>query len=79
MDKEKIMISCDICGASFQYGPHIYNGKQIKSYQLTVCKNCWDGNWDGWGPGTEQNLISHLQDKGIPVPNRNKNGWLPRE
>lgn len=79
MYKEKFMYDCGICGLEFQFGPHIYNGKHIASYQLTVCKGCWDGNWDGWGNTAEEKLIAHLKEKGISIPKRNEKGWLPRE
>jgi len=79
MQNQKCMYNCDICGAQFQFGPHIYDGRYIASYQITVCKSCWDGNWDGWGAGAEPKLISHLEKRGTPVPKRNEKGWLPRE
>ena len=79
MQKQKFIYNCDFCGSEFQFCPHIYNGKRIENYQLTVCKGCWDGNWDSWGPMVEQQLIAHLKERGIPIPKRNEKGWLPRE
>lgn len=79
MTAEKIMCSCSLCGRQFQFGPHRYDGKHIPRYQITVCMSCWDGNWDGWAPHLEERLIAHLQQKGIPIPERNAKGWLPRE
>lgn len=79
MSEEKIMCQCDMCGNKFQMGQHVYNGKFISRYQISVCKSCWDGNWDGWAPHYEQRLIAHLQKKGIPLPERNAKGWFPRE
>jgi hypothetical protein len=79
MQKEKFMCNCGICGSVFQFGPHIYNGKHIAGYQLTVCNSCWQGNWDGWNPTSEKTLIAHLNSKGIPLPQRNAKDRLPRE
>ena len=79
MTPEKIMCSCALCGNPFQFGPHHYDGKHISRYQITVCMSCWTGNWDGWAPHLEERLIAYLQQKGLPIPERNAKGWLPRE
>lgn len=70
----RIMESCDMCGAAFQMGPHVYDGKFLSRYQLSVCKPCFEGNWDGWAPHFEQTLKAHLKAKGIPLPRRNAAG-----
>ena len=44
----KVMKKCDHCGAEFQYGPHVYDGKYIQRYDITVCMICYNGNSDGW-------------------------------
>ena len=77
-DEIRIMETCDICGAGFQMGPHIYNGKFVAAYQVSVCKPCFEGNWDGWAPHFEQTLEAHLKAKGIPFPRRNAAGYYPR-
>ncbi len=74
-----MMFSCFFCGGRFRFGNHIYNGQHIARYQVTVCRSCYDGNWDGWAPRYETRLIAHLQDKAISVPARNAKGWLPRD
>jgi hypothetical protein len=79
MPKPKFMYNCGLCGTEFQFGPGVYAGKLISCYQLTVCLGCWDGNWDGAGPSAEGRLLAHLKQKGIPIPPRNEQGWLPRE
>jgi hypothetical protein len=79
MPDHKVMLSCDLCGSSFQMGPHVYDGKHIARYQITVCRACWLGNWDGWAPQYEKRLLSLLTERGLPVPARNEKGWLPRE
>jgi hypothetical protein len=35
-------------------------------------------NWDGWAPHHECVLLEHLEKKGLPVPQRNEKGLLPR-
>ncbi len=79
MDTHKIMLRCDLCNREFQFGPHRYDGKHILRYQITVCMSCWNGNCDGWAPHLDERLISHLEKKGLPIPERNSKGWLPRE
>jgi hypothetical protein len=72
------MAKCEMCGAEFRNGPHRYEGKFIRAYQLLVCETCWKGNWSGWNPRMEPKLIAHLQAKGLPIPERNEKGWFPR-
>lgn len=57
---------------------HIYNGKRIPSYDIMVCRICYDSNWDGWAQHKEK-LVAHLKEKGLPIPKDNEKGWLPRE
>jgi hypothetical protein len=79
MNDEKVMTVCDLCGNQFQMGPHRYDGKWINRYQLSVCRSCYNGNWDGWGPFAEEKLIPHLKMKGIAIPERNDKGCIPRD
>jgi hypothetical protein len=44
------MAKCEMCGAEFRDGPHRYEGKFIRAYQLLVCQACWNANWSGWNP-----------------------------
>jgi hypothetical protein len=78
IDGKKFMIRCQLCNSEFQHGPHIYNGKVILSYKLTLCMVCYEGNWDGFAPHYEPNFEKHLTDHGIPIPQRNNKGWYPR-
>jgi hypothetical protein len=78
-DSLKIMVKCDVCETSFQFGRHIYDGKFIPTYQIQVCSGCYEANWDGWGPLAEPIILAHLEKKGLPVPRRNGKGWLPRD
>ena len=67
------------CGQSFQMSHGHYDGKFIPRYKISVCRNCYDGNWDGWAPHFEEQLLPHLEANGIDVPERNAKGWLPRD
>lgn len=68
-----------MCGRKFQFGPHKYDGKYIPRYDIEVCMICHKGNWDGWAPDCEKKLINYLTKKGKEIPERNKEGWLPRD
>ena len=74
MTDQNIMHPCFMCGSQFQMGEHIYDGKYIRRYYITVCMACWDGNWDGWTPDYDTRLITHLENEGIPIPGRNEKG-----
>lgn len=80
MKQDRFMFNCDVCGASYQFGPHRYEGHALKLYgTIFCCDTCWKGNWDGWAPHLEPLLIGHLERQGLPVPERNRNGLLPRD
>lgn len=68
---------CQFCGRQFRYGNRIYDGSHLPAYNLTLCKICKDGNWDGVGSAYEQKLIDHLKMERIPIPRRNEKGFLP--
>lgn len=70
---------CFLCPNSFKFGPHEYNGKLLSGYGVMVCRSCYSGNWDGWAPHYEEDLLEHLEDEGIDEPERLENGLLPRE
>lgn len=77
--KPTIIMRCFACGGEFQFGPHIYAGKHIPAYKVTVCTTCYSANWDGWAPVYEPEILKHLKAEGIVVPLRNAGGWLPRD
>jgi len=80
MSPEKIMFDCDVCGNAYQYGPRRYEGHRLHRYgDIMACDACWQGNHDGWNPLLEPILLGHLNEKGLPVPERNGQGLLPRE
>jgi hypothetical protein len=51
----------------------------IRRYDITVCRGCWDVNWDGWPREHEARIIEHLKQKGLPVPVRNALRLFPRQ
>ena len=70
-----IMMNCFACGTEFQMGPHsVYEGEFVPRYDITVCDSCYKGNWDGWHPELEEHLLARLKEKGLPIPERNKQG-----
>ena len=79
MYEPKIMVGCQLCGYSFQFGPHIYNGKHVARYNLTLCSGCYNGSWDGIAPAHEAAFLRHLAAQGLKVPERNVSGWFPRD
>ncbi len=34
-------------------------------------------HWDGIGPSHENKFVSLLEQKNIPLPQRNEKGWYP--
>jgi len=79
MEHDKIEYSCFMCGTTFDFGPHVYNGKQINSYNIIVCTSCYAGNHDGWSPHCEKKLLIHIKEHNLTLPKRNQSGLLPRD
>ena len=79
MTTDKFIFKCDVCDASYQHGPHRYEGHSLSLYgKIFACDLCWNGNHDGWAPALEACLLAHLKRQGLPVPQRNEKGLLPR-
>jgi hypothetical protein len=72
------METCRMCGSSFEHGPHVYQGRQLKRYKLLVCEACHKSNADGWNREMEPKLLAHLRAANLPVPERNAKGLFPR-
>lgn len=69
---------CVICGQSFAYGPHRYDGRPVKSWKdVMVCKRCEAANWDGLVP--RSGWLHRLNEAGVDTENLSKNdkGWIP--
>ena len=80
MTEQVFMFDCAVCGNPYQHGPHRYDGHKLELYGgVFCCDACWRANWDGWGPHSEPTILAILLANGLPVPPRNKKGWLPRE
>ncbi len=80
MAEEKMNLRrCEMCDREYQSAPHRYDGKVIRKLRLEVCATCYAGNEDGWAPHLESRLLDHLKEKGLPVPERNSNGLIPRD
>ena len=79
MTTDRMMVTCDVCEQSFQFGPHRYDGKRNTTYDIMVCRTCHDGNHDGWAPHFEGRVTKRLVEEGLNLPNRNAKGFLPRE
>jgi hypothetical protein len=79
MTSEVFMFNCAVCDQPYQHGTHLYEGRKLELYGgIFCCRPCWDGNWDGWGPRAEPRIVNILMQNALPIPNRNKSGWLPR-
>ncbi len=79
MVEPKFMQTCEVCGESFQFGPHVYDGRYIATYRLRACNTCYRGNWDAWAPQFEDAVTQHLRAAGDALPARSSKGWLPRD
>lgn len=70
---------CFCCNRKFKFGQGAYHGRRVLGYDMMVCSNCYDANWDGWAPLYTGKILNHLQEKGLEPPTRNSSGWLPRD
>ncbi len=50
-----------------------------RSSACAAPRTCWEGSHDGWDPLYGKSLLNHLKRQGLPVPERNTKGRLPRE
>jgi len=78
MTQNNTLIKCPRCLKEFQIGPPRNDGITIPRYQITVCRSCYDSNWDGWDDEFEKYLIDHLKLNNLPLPQKNANERLPR-
>ena len=86
MSGRRLMFRCFFCRNKFERDDHLYHGnltgyhgKYVGRYMIEVCDECYAGNSDGWTPPFESPLLAHLTEKGLPIPDRNKEGRLPRD
>jgi hypothetical protein len=76
-ESQYITYNCFLCSSPFTFGPHRYDGKYIKYYQIMICNTCKSASWDGLAPHDEQKIKAHLEKLGLDLPERNEKGWLP--
>ncbi len=74
-DEPRHSETCFLCGSSFQFGPHLYDGKWIRDWRIIVCMRCRSANWDGIVPTTYPQLAAHFKAAGIQ-PVINAKGWI---
>jgi len=79
MKPGSIRCNCPLCGVSFAFGPHLYKGHWLPKYGMTICSSCYKYNWDGFAPQYDTTLLKSLNANGLPIPQRNANGLLPRD
>ena len=63
---------CELCHVGDRY-------QFVQRYGVAVCRMCLVVNWDGWNPRYEETLLNRVKEKGLPVPERNRKGLLPRD
>ena len=74
-DKSAIKFPCLLCGRSFGFGEHRYDGRRIQAWDIMVCNTCYGANWDGIVPGSYPRLDSHFKANGIS-PQYNAKGYI---
>jgi hypothetical protein len=80
MSEEKFVFRCDICGDTYEHGPHRYEGHKLILYgDIFACDPCWKKNREGWTPHYEKIILAHLERSGLSTPKRNAKGLLPRD
>jgi hypothetical protein len=72
---EKFAQECYLCQQKFQFGNHIYDGRWVALWSITVCRTCLKGNWDGIVPGHHPHLEQHLVSSNIGYT-LNSKGWI---
>ena len=49
----------------------------LEWYKMPICNSCFSGNHDGFAGQSARRVTNHLTRHGIPLPNKNSNGWIP--
>ena len=70
------MFPCQLCGRAARMGGHL-EGRTLPHYEMFLCNPCFESNWDGFPPHLEAAFVRHLNDRDIPLPQRNENGSYP--
>jgi hypothetical protein len=74
-DGYKHMYECFMCGSDFQFGPHVYGGRAIGAWNISVCQSCYSSNHDGIVREQHPKLMAHLKEQGLGIQLNNR-GWL---
>jgi hypothetical protein len=70
------MAKCFLCQNSFQFGPHVYNGRPIPQWGgIMLCDTCDNWNWDGLVPSAHPRLLEYFKAAKI-TPSYNEKGWI---
>tara|TARA_B100000678_G_scaffold174162_1_gene145285 strand:+ start:141 stop:386 length:246 start_codon:yes stop_codon:yes gene_type:complete len=75
----EIKMPCDFCGLKYSAGPGLYEGKKLSGYEAWVFPTCYHAGDGGWNQVYEPRVLKYLEAKGIEVPERQSNGFLPKE
>ena len=75
MASDKFFYDCFLCNRPFQFGPHVYDGRPVRQWDILMCNRCLRGNWDGIVLEGHPKLQQHLAAKGLQV-RLNASGWL---
>jgi hypothetical protein len=68
VDGRDIMYPCFVCGQSFHFGPHVYDGRAVQGWNCAaICKVCESSNQNGLMPDQWPDLIGNLQRQGVRV------------
>ena len=78
-DSNQIEASCDLCDEMDSAGNGDWSVSVLPHYNLTVCKACYRGSYDGFGPVAEPSFVAHMRKHNLNLPPRNENGWYPRD
>jgi hypothetical protein len=78
---DAVMVECFLCGQRFQFGPQRYDGRRFPKLDITVCRACEVGNWDGLTSRHDAKLREHLGEDKWKIVDRSRNakGWIPLE
>jgi hypothetical protein len=75
MEEFRVLNPCFICEQPFQFGPHVYDGRYVRQWDVMVCNRCESANWGGLIPESHPRLLAHLGRFGIKLELNSKN-WI---
>lgn len=68
VEEPKFMETCFLCRRRFQFGPHIYAGRRVLTWDIMICETCDKSNHDSIVVGHFPHLEKYLAEKGIALP-----------